>query len=1311
MSSLTSILLLSCLFLGPAFAADEPLFQTCRTKRNYTVNSAYSSNLDHLLDYLTKNASLNGGFSTATFGRNPDQVSGLVVCRGDISAPACSSCLSNASDDILGLCPGSKDAVIWYENCLLCYSDNNFLSSSNNTQEVVMYITNHSLFEKQVDKLMNAVADWAAYNSSRLFATGQVDSTDDTGQVDSTDDTSNMYALAQCTPDLSRRQCRQCLQELMKDKPTQLYGKPEGWILGVRCITMYKTYSFYNGTPTIQPPPAPVMPPLVIPSARQGKKKVTSTVLIVVLIATALVLSVICIYLWRRSKRKEVLLYDTERGITEVESLLLRLSTLRAATANFSEINKLGQGGFGTVYKGILPDGQEIAVKRPSRDSGQGIGELKNELVLVAKLQHKNLVRLLGACSEEKLLVYEYVPNRSLDTILFDPEKSKQLDWATRFRIIVGIARGLLYLHEDSQLRIIHRDLKASNILLDADMNPKISDFGLARLFGEDQIQCITTRVAGTFGYMAPEYSTLGHFSIKSDVFSFGVLILEVVTGRKNGGYFEYQQDEDLFSYVWGHWTNGTMEEITDPSLGMNYPRSEVLTCIHIGLLCVQKNPADRPSMSMVVLMLSSDNSSIKAPSMPAFCIEKCCQSSSNSIPLSLNGLSITEVAPRYLERYGNRSKDQTSYATISMMSLISIVLSCLLFLHLHPASGDLLGQHCGTRQNYTANSTYLSNLNHLLASLTSNTSLDSGFSAATVGHAADQVSGHVLCRGDINTTACSSCVSSAPQDILRLCPGSKNATIWYDNCLLCYSNRNFCSSSNNSNQLIMHVQQNITDHSRFDKLVDKLMNAVADWAAYNTSRMFATGKVKSTDDTLTIYALVQCTYDLSRRQCRQCLQKLIGDMPTWLDGKQGGRILGVQCIIMYKVFSFYNGVPMVQLPSPGAPAPVMPPLVIPAAKQGKKKVTSTVLIVIPIATALVLSICIYLWRRSKRKEVLLYDTERGITDIESLLLRLSTLRAATANFSEINKLGQGGFGTVYKGILPDGQEIAVKRLSRDSGQGIGELKNELVLVAKLQHKNLVRLLGACLEEKLLVYEYVPNRSLDTILFDPEKSKQLDWGTRFRIVVGIARGLLYLHEDSQLRIIHRDLKASNILLDADMNPKISDFGLARLFGGDQIQGITTRVAGTFGYMAPEYSTLGHFSIKSDVFSFGVLILEVVTGRKNGGYFEYQQDEDLLSYVWRHWTNGTMEEITDPSLGMNYPRSEVLTCIHIGLLCVQKNPADRPSMSTVVLMLSSDNLSIKAPSMPAFCIEKCRQSSSKSVPLSLNELSVTEFEPR
>ncbi|CAL9750746.1 unnamed protein product, partial [Musa acuminata subsp. burmannicoides] len=198
------------------------------------------------------------------------------------------------------------------------------------------------------------------------------------------------------------------------------------------------------------------------------------------------------------------------------------------------------------------------------------------------------------------------------------------------------------------------------------------------------------------------------------------------------------------------------------------------------------------------------------------------------------------------------------------------------------------------------------------------------------------------------------------------------------------------------------------------------------------------------------------------------------------------------------------------------------------------------------------------------------------------------------------NKLGEGGFGAVYKGLLPDGRVIAVKRLL-NSGQGLGELKNELLLVAKLQHRNLVKLLGVCLEEEtMIVYEYVPNSSLDKFLFGNSRGKQLTWGIRYKIICGIARGLLYLHEESQLKIIHRDLKASNILLDADMNPKIADFGLAKLFDIDQTQGTTNRVMGTFGYMAPEYVMQGKFSIKSDVFSFGVLVLEILTGRKSNG---------------------------------------------------------------------------------------------------------------
>lgn len=306
----------------------------------------------------------------------------------------------------------------------------------------------------------------------------------------------------------------------------------------------------------------------------------------------------------------------------------------------------------------------------------------------------------------------------------------------------------------------------------------------------------------------------------------------------------------------------------------------------------------------------------------------------------------------------------------------------------------------------------------------------------------------------------------------------------------------------------------------------------------------------------------------------------------------------------------------------------------------------------------------------------------------ESLLYDLSTLRAATDNFSEENKLGEGGFGPVYKGTLQDGQEIAVKRLSKTSQQGHVEMKNEVVLVAKLQHKNLVRLLGCCIQEQemLLVYEFLANKSLDKILFDPVRRQELTWGHRFRIIQGIGRGLLYLHEDSRLTIIHRDLKASNILLDPDMSPKISDFGLAKLFSLDTSVGNTSHIAGTYGYMAPEYALHGIFSAKSDVYSYGVLVLEIIAGRRNTfSQYPGTNNEDLLTTVWRHWSHGSVTGLLDGCSADGLQPSEMLRCVHVGLLCVQEDAHLRPSMATVVVMLNSRSITLPVPTPPAYLV--------------------------
>ncbi|KAG6500487.1 hypothetical protein ZIOFF_040332 [Zingiber officinale] len=289
--------------------------------------------------------------------------------------------------------------------------------------------------------------------------------------------------------------------------------------------------------------------------------------------------------------------------------------------------------------------------------------------------------------------------------------------------------------------------------------------------------------------------------------------------------------------------------------------------------------------------------------------------------------------------------------------------------------------------------------------------------------------------------------------------------------------------------------------------------------------------------------------------------------------------------------------------------------------------------------------------------------------DVKPYTFSYTELRAATEDFNPANILGEGGFGPVFKGVLSNGRKIAVKKLSTTSNQGKGQFLTEIATISAVQHRNLVKLHGCCVDEenRILVYEYLENRSLDQVIF-VKKDFHLHWSKRFNILLGVAKGLAYLHEESSVCIVHRDVKASNILLDADLNPKISDFGLAKLYD-DKISHISTKVAGTIGYLAPEYALRGHLTEKADVFAFGVLALEVVSGRPNSDRLDHETVY-LLEWVWNLLENNQKIEVVDRSL-TSFDEEEINRVIGVALLCTQASPVHRPPMSRVVAMLVGD----------------------------------------
>ncbi|KAH9302322.1 hypothetical protein KI387_013905, partial [Taxus chinensis] len=615
----------------------------------------------------------------------------------------------------------------------------------------------------------------------------------------------------------------------------------------------------------------------------------------------------------------------------------------------------------------------------------------------------------------------------------------------------------------------------------------------------------------------------------------------------------------------------------------------------------------------------------------------------------------------------------------------------------------------CNNASTYTDGDTYSSNFNRVIADLVRNTPQNSGFNTSSHGQSPNQVYGLIQCIGNVSAEKCSTCSREANNSIRELCANDRGGRVWLDDCFFRYDNSNFTSKLDTDGSYLENVNDVPSNmEANYKSITTDLLSNLSN-QVYNdpAKKGYALGSANysSSDE---VYGRVQCWRDLSVKDCRTCLFTARQTLENCCSSKQGGQGVLGSCSVRYEIYPFFGSTstpssPPEESPPPATSTPQTPSNGVNGTSQGisKKKSSKALPLTLGLVGGIFLVLIILLIGMRKRVKAAIFgrpitlaihnEERREFSSESGLLMQeqhfvfgLQELAEATENFHEKNKLGEGGFGAVYRGTTTDGRGIAVKKLSARSAQGKKEFMNEVKLVANVQHRNLVKLWGCCAErdERLLVYEYLPNKSLDTFLFDPEKRRELDWQKRYNIIFGIARGLLYLHEDSQLRIIHRDIKANNILLDDKLNPKIADFGLARLFPEGESH-IETRVAGTYGYMAPEYAMQGQLSAKADVYSFGVVLLEILSGRKNTDINLPQKMQNLLEWAWRLYIEGDVLNMLDSTIREACSQEQALRCIHVGLVCVQADATVRPAMSNVVMMISSSSVTLPNPTKPAF----------------------------
>ncbi|XP_047306506.1 wall-associated receptor kinase 5-like [Impatiens glandulifera] len=1015
---------------------------------------------------------------------------------------------------------------------------------------------------------------------------------------------------------------------------------------------------------------------------------------------------------------------------------------LKKATSNYHESRILGQGGQGTVYKGVLTNDTIVAIKKSKQVDKTQIDQFINEVIIITQINHRNVVKLIGCCLETEvpMLVYEYVSNGTLyDHIQQGDHKRPLLSWTNRLRIATETAGALSYLHGAASIPIIHRDIKSTNILLDENYTAKVSDFGASRLIPMNQTQ-LTTLVQGTLGYLDPEYFHSSQLTEKSDVYSFGVLLIELMTSKKALDYERPEKERNLANYFIASFKEDCWHEIVDQKMiEESSEYNQLYEVAKLAIQCLKLQGDERPTMKEVAMELEGlriihnhswswrnhhHNDHYNPEEVEGLLVHEVPDHNSyeestiysanydtmrNHAITPLEVPIIAQTQPGCLDRCGDISIPYpfgvregcfldsaflvTCNETTNKLFLGSIeIVDISIFGELRVLSW--IGSDCyknnisdgWIRPWLTAGTSfYVSSLKNKFVALGCDTN------AVITGT-----------QGQRYTTGCMSLCNSMDEITNGTCLGIGccEASIpkrvqSFEIQVTSYDNHSFVESFNPCSYGFVAEQGTYTfsteDLGNSFLLINDTSRMVLEWSVGNT-----TCEQAKTAPLLSTYACKDNT------NCHN-FDNGIGYQCNCSNGYQGNPYLGCTDIDECEVLRPCN---MTCTNSPGSYKCSCPPgyegdgethLGSSGCRRIPKKkipwnniVLDNAGVSISISGLLLGASWIY-WAFRKRKIIKLkekfFEQNGGImlrqqlfkpegeaqntTRHSSNIFGEEELKKATSNYHESRVLGQGGQGTVYKGVLTNDTIVAIKKSKQVDKTQIEQFINEVIIITQINHRNVVKLIGCCLETEvpMLVYEYVSNGTLyDHIQQGDHKRPLLSWTNRLRIATETAGALSYLHGAASIPIIHRDIKSTNILLDENYTAKVSDFGASRLIPMNQTQ-LTTMVQGTLGYLDPEYFHSSQLTEKSDVYSFGVLLIELMTSKKALDYERPEKQRNLATYFIAsfkedRWHDIVDQKMIDDSTEYNHLYEVAKLAMH----CLKLQGDERPTMKEVAMEL-------------------------------------------